>query len=226
MLNLATQRNSPARSTKSTRSHFLVVLSLLVSIWFQVLFHSPPGVLFTFPSRYYTLSVIRSYLALGDGPPAFPPNFSCSMVLWILTILNSVSTTRILRSSSALSNALRLLRPIRFVSPNPSRISTWGLGSYPFARHYSGNRCFTFSSSGYLDVSVPRVPLRTLSIHLRIPYISIRCVPAFGYLRINAHLQLPAAFRSLSRPSSALSAKASSIRSSSLNHSEITLVTP
>ena len=126
------------------------------------------------------------------------------MVLWILTILNSVSTTRILRSSSALSNALRLLCPIRFVSPNPSRISTWGLGSYPFARHYSGNRCFTFSSSGYLDVSVPRVPLRTLSIHVRIPYISIRCVPAFGYLRINAHLQLPAAFRSLSRPSSRL----------------------
>ena len=28
----------------------------LVSTQFQVLFHSPPGVLFTFPSRYYTLS--------------------------------------------------------------------------------------------------------------------------------------------------------------------------
>ena len=65
----------------------VVVLPLLVNTRFQVLFHSPPGVLFTFPSRYYTLSVIRSYLALGDGPPAFPPNFSCSMVLWILTAL-------------------------------------------------------------------------------------------------------------------------------------------
>ena len=86
-LNLATHRNSPARSTKSTRSRLteVVALSLLVSIRFQVLFHSPPGVLFTFPSRYYSLSVIRSYLALGDGPPSFPPNFSCSMVLWILT---------------------------------------------------------------------------------------------------------------------------------------------
>ena len=86
-LNLATHRNSPARSTKSTRSRLteVVALSLLVSIRFQVLFHSPPGVPFTFPSRYYTLSVIRSYLALGDGPPSFPPNFSCSMVLWIFT---------------------------------------------------------------------------------------------------------------------------------------------
>ena len=59
------------------------MLSLLVSIWFQVLFHSPPGVLFTFPSRYYTLSVTRSYLALGDGPPVFPPDSSCPVVLRI-----------------------------------------------------------------------------------------------------------------------------------------------
>ena len=32
-------------------------LPQLVNTGFQVLFHSPPGVLFTFPSQYYTLSV-------------------------------------------------------------------------------------------------------------------------------------------------------------------------
>ena len=53
-LNLATYHNSLARSTKSTRS---LALPLLVSIQFQILFHSPPGVLFTFPSRYCSLSV-------------------------------------------------------------------------------------------------------------------------------------------------------------------------
>ena len=53
-LNLAAYHNSLARSTKSTRS---LSLPLLVSIRFQVLFHSPPGVLFTFPSRYSSLSV-------------------------------------------------------------------------------------------------------------------------------------------------------------------------
>ena len=53
-LNLATYHNSLARSTKSTWS---LALPLLVSTGFQVLFHSPPGVLFTFPSRYYSLSV-------------------------------------------------------------------------------------------------------------------------------------------------------------------------
>ena len=53
-LNLAAYHNSLARSTKSTRS---LALPPIVGIWFQVLFHSPPGVLFTFPSRYYSLSV-------------------------------------------------------------------------------------------------------------------------------------------------------------------------
>ena len=55
-LNLATHSNSPARSTKSTRS---LSLPLLVNTGFQVLFHSPPGVLFTFPSRYCSLSVTK-----------------------------------------------------------------------------------------------------------------------------------------------------------------------
>ena len=83
MLNLASIRNSPDRSTKSTRSH-LNVLPQLVNTGFQVLFHSPPGVLFTFPSQYYALSVTKEYLALGGGPPDFPQGFSCLVVLWIL----------------------------------------------------------------------------------------------------------------------------------------------
>ena len=56
----------------------------LVNIWFQVLFHSPPGVLFTFPSQYYALSVTKEYLALGGGPPDFPQGSTCLVVLWIL----------------------------------------------------------------------------------------------------------------------------------------------
>ena len=50
-LKLAAYINSPDRSTKSTRS-LINELSVLVGTRFQVLFHSPPGVLFTFPSRY------------------------------------------------------------------------------------------------------------------------------------------------------------------------------
>ena len=109
-LNLAAQRNSPARSTKSTRLHYTVVLSLFVSIRFQVLFHSPPGVLFTFPSRYYTLSVTKSYLALGDGPPIFLPDSTCPAVLWIPALLPSYSPTRLSLPSVGLSRPVRLTR--------------------------------------------------------------------------------------------------------------------
>ena len=60
------------------------VLRQLVNTGFQVLFHSPPGVLFTFPSQYYALSVTKEYLALRGGPRAFPQGFTCLVVLWIL----------------------------------------------------------------------------------------------------------------------------------------------
>jgi hypothetical protein len=44
--------NSQAHSSKGTPSPQPWRLRRIVSIRFQVLFHSPPGVLFTFPSRY------------------------------------------------------------------------------------------------------------------------------------------------------------------------------
>ena len=42
---------------QKVRGYTHKVLPQFVSTGFQVLLHSPPGVLFTFPSRYYTLSV-------------------------------------------------------------------------------------------------------------------------------------------------------------------------
>ena len=68
---------------QKVRSHTNNVLLQLVSAGFQVLFHSPPGVLFTFPSQYYALSVTKEYLALGGGPPDFLQGSTCLAVLWI-----------------------------------------------------------------------------------------------------------------------------------------------
>ena len=65
-----------------------------------------------------------------------------------------------------------------------------------------------FSSSPYLDVSVQAVPLVYLFDSV---YDTLRWVSPFGNLRIIVHLQLPEAYRSLSRPSSAPSAKASAL---------------
>ena len=82
VLNLASKRNSPDRSTKSTRS-YLNVVPQLVNTGFQVLFHYPPGVLFTFPSQYYALSVTKEYLALRGGPRIFSQGSTCLDLLWI-----------------------------------------------------------------------------------------------------------------------------------------------
>ena len=82
---------SPAVITRRTvlqkvRGCAYKALPQLVNTGFQVLFHSPPGVLFTFPSQYYALSVTEEYLALGGGPPCFPQGFPCPVVLWILPV--------------------------------------------------------------------------------------------------------------------------------------------
>ena len=61
MLNILTLLHIVTRwpVLQKVRDRSCIELSLLVNIGFQVLFHSPPGVLFTFPSRYYSLSVTR-----------------------------------------------------------------------------------------------------------------------------------------------------------------------
>ena len=68
-------------------------------------------------------------------------------------------------------------------------------------------------SSPYLDVSVQAVPYVLLFDLQHVDTVLPYRVSPFGYLRINAHLQLPEAFRSLSRPSSAPDAKAFPLRS-------------
>ena len=84
---------SPASVTRRTvlqkvRGSTHTVVPQLVNTGFQVLFHSPPGVLFTFPSQYYALSVTKEYLALRGGPRLFPQGFPCLVVLWILPPLS------------------------------------------------------------------------------------------------------------------------------------------
>ena len=56
-------------------------LRLLVRTQFQVLFHSPSGVLFAFPSRYLFTIDRKIYLALEGGPPRFSQGFTCPDLL-------------------------------------------------------------------------------------------------------------------------------------------------
>ena len=76
-LKLASYYNSPDRSTKSTTPPFNG-LCLLVSTRFQVLFHSPPGVLFTFPSRYCSSIGHQVVFRLGWWSTHLPAGFHVS----------------------------------------------------------------------------------------------------------------------------------------------------
>ena len=132
------------------------MLSLLVNTGFQVLFHSPPGVLFTFPSRYYALSVAYLYLALGGGPPCFPPDFSCPVVLWYQLAFfrfHLLDFHILWLSFPTHSISFRLL----IADPQPQIVNylVWAL-SISLAATLKID--LSFSSSGYLDVSLPRVP--------------------------------------------------------------------
>ena len=84
-LNCLTLPDTVTRRTvlQKVRGCTRMVLPQLVNTGFQVLFHSPPGVLFTFPSQYYALSVTKEYLALRSGLRSFRQGFSCLVVLWI-----------------------------------------------------------------------------------------------------------------------------------------------
>ena len=122
-----------------------------------------------------------------------------------------ISSTGLSPSTAGFPKTIRLSLSNANCSPQPRRTRSFGLASFPFARRYLGNRCFFLLLELLRCFSSPRFLLSDYLFHLRMPVYYYRRVPPFGYLRISGYLLLPAAFRSLSRPSSAPSAKASAL---------------
>ena len=104
----------------------------------------------------------------------------------------------------------KLLR--RCAGPQPQRINplVWPL---PRSLATTSGISVDVSSSSYLDVSVQTVPHVHLFYSMHVTEVLLQWVSPFGNPRINGYLLLPEAYRSLSRPSSALSAKAFPLRS-------------
>ena len=80
-LSLATQTHSSAHSTKGTPSQDRSCSDRLEAHGFRFSFTPLAGVLFTIPSRYWFPIGRCRYLALGGGPPRFPPDSACRAVL-------------------------------------------------------------------------------------------------------------------------------------------------
>ena len=157
-------RSSPDRSTKSTRSHSCDAPTARR--------HGISGSL-SLPSRgpfHLSFTVLCSigrqgYLALRGGPRSFPQGFSCPVVLWILLLHSGYSYgafTLFGRPSQGRSASLHA----HVCSPEPqhARMLVW---APPVSLAATPGIEFSFFSSGYLDVSVRRVPLRTLLCRYR-----------------------------------------------------------
>ena len=151
---------SPLTATRwlilqKARRHPARGLRLLVGARFQVLFHSPLGVLFTFPSRYWFAIGHRRVFSLGGWSPRIRTGFHVS------------GTTRVPHSQSArirvrgshpvppafpgrsasarICNCVHGLRPMECAVPQPlmqqrpQACTCMGLGWCAFARRYSRN---------------------------------------------------------------------------------------
>ena len=82
-LTLRHNANSQAHSSKGTLSQRpKSSLQRIVGTWFQVLFHSPPGVLFTFPSRYLSAIGHQGVFRLNGWSRQIHTEFQGFRVTW------------------------------------------------------------------------------------------------------------------------------------------------
>ena len=77
-----------------------------------------------------------------------------------------------------------LCRSLPQSEPRDARITVWAL---PLSLAATDGIDVSFSSSGYLDVSVPRVPLRTLWIHVR---MTEGCSAGFPHSEISGSMDM------------------------------------
>ena len=190
----------------------------LVGTRFQVLFHSPSGVLFTFPSRYWFTIGHERVFSLRRWSSRIPTRFLVSRGTWDLKskpisfrlqgfhllwrYFPEPSARRVLVNFLAYA----VLRPTTPREPKPSRFGLFRVRS-PLLTE---SRLLSFPP-GTEMVHFPGFASPRLCIQRGIFRYDPEGVAPFGNPGINACLRLPRAYRSLPRPSSPLCAKASTV---------------
>ena len=143
---------------QKARRHHTKWLRPYVSVWFQVLFHSPCGVLFTFPSQYWSTIGLLGVFSLAGWSRRIQTGFLVSRHTQDTTIaqLNYLYETITLYGPTFQSVPVLCCLNVVVLQPQYCR-NNIGLGSFHFARRYFGNRCFflfllllrCFSSEGW-----------------------------------------------------------------------------
>ena len=154
---------------------------------------------------------------MGGGPPVFKPGSTCPALLWIPARCFGFRVRVFYPLRSDFPVIFRY--PLRSLTGPKPQMQASGLASFPFARRYLENRCFFLFLRVLRCFSSPRYLIRTCLTQYGMTEHYFSRVPPFGNLRVIGYLLLTAAYRSLSRPSSAPSAKASALCSFLLDQS-------
>ena len=158
-LNQAAYHNSPDHYAKGTPSPVTKVIGLrpLVGAWFQV--HIPPltGVLLTIHSRYWFTIGRRRVFSLTGWSPQIQPRFHVTGPTQVpIRCVNAFAYGAVTLCGGPFQNLPLAPHSPMFRSYNPERetLSVWAI---PLSLAATDGIDFSFSSSGYLDVSVHRV---------------------------------------------------------------------
>ena len=112
---------------QKARRHGTKPLRPLVGAWFQGLFHSPRGVLFTFPSRYLCAIGLLRVFSLAGWSRRVHAGFLVPRATQDAAMLHAASCTRLSRSAGGLSRAfhsrhsLQRRGPTTPAGPEPCR---------------------------------------------------------------------------------------------------------
>src|SRR5690554_2306534 len=120
-----------------------------------------------FPHGTSSLSVSQEYLALADGPARFIQGFTCPALPRILLSVTVLTNTGLSPSMATLSNVFLFVKHQMSQSYNPGTAVTVPVWANPISLAATIGITIVFSSSGYLDVSVPRVCPACAAIHLQ-----------------------------------------------------------
>ena len=184
--------------------------------WFQVLFHSPSGVLFTFPSRYLCAIGRQPVFSLGGWAPRIRAGFHVSRPTWDPGGTGHGFAHGAVTLCGAPFQRLALAGPGPCAGPATPADESAGLGYSAFARRYSRNHCCSPLLRVLRCFTSPGLASRPYVFRAGWRPSTGRRIAPFGNPRIKGRMRLPAAYRSLPRPSSPAAAKASAIRPSSL----------
>ena len=157
--------------------------------------------LFTFPSRYWFTIGLSGVFSLTGWSRQFHAGFLVSRVTQDTRLIIFRTRKGLSPAVATLSSMFRLDQLQLCRSYNPMNASTYMVWAIPCSLATTGGITVCFLLLWVLRCfSSPRLP----SLRNDIPS-GYRVAP-FGYRRINSYLQIPDAFRSLSRPSSPLRA--------------------